>query len=58
MYVGIFDVNQRMEHTKRLLKDKVRLRELLDDDIKELEQSLKDMEEMMSKYEKVTTPMT
>jgi len=53
MYVGIFDVNQRIEHTRKLLRDKVRLRELLDDDIKELEQSLKDMEEMMNKYEKV-----
>jgi len=53
MYVGIFDVKQRIEHTRKLLRDKVRLRELLDDDIKELEQSLKDMEEMMNKYEKV-----
>ena len=53
MYVGVFDMKQRMEHVRKLLKDKVRLRELLDDDIKELEQSLKDIEEMMNKYEKV-----
>ena len=49
MYVGIFDVEQRMEYMRKFLKDKVRLRELVDDDIKELEQSLKDMEEMMIK---------
>lgn len=53
MYVGIFDPKQRLEHTRKLLKDKKRLRELLDDDIQELEQSIKDIEEMIRKYEKV-----
>ena len=49
MYLGIFDLKQRLEHTRRLLKDKIRLREMLDEDIKELEQSLKDIEDMMNK---------
>lgn len=47
MYVGIFDLKQRLEHTKKLLKDKMRLREMLDEDIKELEESIKDIENMI-----------
>lgn len=46
MYLGIFDLKQRLEHTKKLLRDKMKLREMLDDDIKELEQNLKDIENM------------
>lgn len=46
MYLGIFDLKQRLEHTKKLLKDKMKLREMLDDDIKELEKNLKDLENM------------
>ncbi len=46
MYLGVFDLKQRLEHTKKLLKDKMKLREMLDDDIKELEQNLKDIENM------------
>ncbi|WP_164984864.1 hypothetical protein [Ammoniphilus sp. CFH 90114] len=52
MYLGVFDLKQRLEHTRKLLKDKIRLKELLDDDIKELEQSIKDIEDMMNKTEK------
>ncbi|MEW9667737.1 hypothetical protein [Ammoniphilus sp. 3BR4] len=52
MYLGVFDLKQRLEHTRKLLKDKIRLKELLDDDIKELEQSIKDIEDMMSKSDK------
>lgn len=55
MYVGIFDLKQRLDHTRKLLKDKKRLRELLDDDIQELEQSIKDIEDMIQKYDKVLT---
>lgn len=46
MYLGVFDLKQRLEHTRKLLKDKMKLREMLDDDIKELEQNLKDLENM------------
>ncbi|HJV45357.1 MAG TPA: hypothetical protein VJ824_06490 [Bacillota bacterium] len=52
MYVGVFDLKHRLEHTKKLLKDKIRLRELLDDDIKELEQSIEDLEGMVNKSDK------
>jgi hypothetical protein len=52
MYVGVFDLKQRLEHTKKLLKDKIRLRELLEDDIKELEQSIDDLEAMVNKCDK------
>lgn len=50
MYVGVFDLRQRLEQTRKLLKDKIRLRELLDDDIAELEQSLKELEDMVNKW--------
>ncbi|WP_167577593.1 hypothetical protein [Ammoniphilus sp. YIM 78166] len=52
MYLGVFDLKQRLEHTRKLLKDKIRLKELLDEDIKELEQSVKDIEDMMSRCDK------
>lgn len=47
MYLGVFDLKQRLEQTKKLLKDKMKLREMINEDIKELEQSLKDLENFM-----------
>jgi hypothetical protein len=52
MYLGVFDLKQRLEQTRKLLKDKKRLRELLDEDIKELEQSLQELDNMVNKSEK------
>lgn len=47
MYVGIFDLNQRLERTRKLLEEKIHLRKLIEDDIKELERDLKELENMM-----------
>ncbi|WP_170145321.1 hypothetical protein [Ammoniphilus oxalaticus] len=52
---SIFDPRQRMELIRKLLKDKIQLREWLDRDIRELQQSLQDIEEMIvSERDKVT----
>jgi len=47
MYIGIFDLQQRLERTRRLLKEKIHLRKLIEDDIKELEEDLKQLEDMI-----------
>jgi vacuolar-type H+-ATPase subunit D/Vma8 len=52
MYVGVFDLQKRLEQTRKLLKDKYRLKELLDEDIKELEKSIEDQEAMINQFEK------
>ena len=47
MYLGIFDLKERLEHTRRLLREKIHLRKLIDDDIKELEKDIKELENMV-----------
>lgn len=47
MYVGVFNLDQRLEQMKKLLKEKKRLRELLDDDIRVIEKDIKNVESMI-----------
>ncbi|WP_169728846.1 hypothetical protein [Aneurinibacillus terranovensis] len=50
MYLGVFDMEQRVEQMKKLLKEKRRLKELLEDDIREIERDLKALEERMESF--------
>jgi len=47
MYLGVFDLKNRLEHTKRLLNEKVRLKELLEQDIEQLERDLEHLQKIL-----------
>lgn len=49
MYLGVFNLEQRLEQMKKLLKEKKRLKEMLDDDIKSIEKDIKNLEGMIGK---------
>ncbi|WP_170145328.1 hypothetical protein [Ammoniphilus oxalaticus] len=48
MSLGIFDLDHRLEQMKRLLREKLRLKELIEDDIRELEKDLKELKKMLN----------
>lgn len=50
MYLGVFDMNQRLEQTRKVLREKQRLLQLIEDDIRELEQDVQALEEMMGSF--------
>jgi hypothetical protein len=50
MYLGVFNLEQRLEQMKKLLKEKIRLKEMLDDDIKVIEKDIKNLEVMIEKH--------
>lgn len=47
MYVGVFNMEQRLEQMRKLLREKRRLRELLDEDIYSIEKDIKNLEGMV-----------
>lgn len=47
MYLGVFDMNHRLEQTRKVLREKQRLMQLIEDDIRELEKDVQALEEMM-----------
>ncbi len=47
MYLGIFDMNQRLEQTRKILREKQHLKQLIEDDIRELERNVEELEEML-----------
>ncbi|WCK52394.1 hypothetical protein PP175_13095 [Aneurinibacillus sp. Ricciae_BoGa-3] len=50
MYVGVFDVEQRLEQMKKLLKEKKRLKELLESDIEQIERDVHTLEARMESF--------
>ncbi len=50
MYLGVFDMNQRLEQTRKVLREKQHLKKLIEEDIRELEKDVKELEEMMTAY--------
>lgn len=50
VYVGVFDMNQRLEKTRKVLREKQHLKKLIEEDIRELEKDVKELEEMMNQY--------
>ena len=55
MYLGVFDLNQRLEQTRKILREKQHLKKLIEEDICDLEQDVKELEAMTAKHEKYAT---
>ncbi|MFC8688689.1 hypothetical protein [Brevibacillus porteri] len=55
MYLGVFDLNQRLEQTRKILREKQHLKKLIEEDICDLEQDVKELEAMTAKQEKYAT---
>ncbi|MDC0760094.1 MULTISPECIES: hypothetical protein [Brevibacillus] len=55
MYLGVFDLNQRLEQTRKILREKQHLKKLIEEDICDLEQDVKELEAMTTKQEKYAT---
>lgn len=48
VYVGVFDMNQRLEKTRKVLREKQHLKKLIEEDIRELEKDVQELEKMMN----------
>ncbi|QRG66072.1 hypothetical protein [Brevibacillus choshinensis] len=46
MYLGVFDLNQRLEQTRKVLREKQHLKKLIEEDIRDLEKDIQDLEAM------------
>ncbi|ATF14638.1 hypothetical protein HP398_07800 [Brevibacillus sp. HB1.4B] len=55
MYLGVFDLNERLEQTRKILREKQHLKKLIEEDICDLEQDVKELEAMTAKQEKYAT---
>ncbi|MBO8164999.1 MAG: hypothetical protein H0Z34_14990 [Brevibacillus sp.] len=56
MYLGVFDLRQRLEQTRKMLREKQHLKELIEEDIRELEKDVQALEEMLVACADKTTP--
>ncbi len=50
VYLGVFDMNQRLEKTRKVLKEKQHLKQLIEEDIRDLEKDVRAIEEMLDSY--------
>ncbi|QQE75631.1 hypothetical protein KDJ56_06710 [Brevibacillus composti] len=48
MHLGVFDMNKRLEQTRKVLREKQHLKKLIEEDIRELEDDVKKLEEFTS----------
>lgn len=55
MHLGIFDLNQRLEKTRKVLREKQHLKKLIEEDIQALEKDVKDLEAMTDKSKFATS---
>ncbi|MGG1659333.1 hypothetical protein [Brevibacillus sp. NRS-1366] len=55
MYLGVFDLNQRLEQTRKVLREKQHLKKLIEEDIQALEKDVKDLEAMTDKNKLATS---
>lgn len=55
MYLGVFDLHQRLEQTRKVLREKQHLKKLIEEDIQELEKDVKDLEAMTDKNKYATS---
>ncbi len=46
VYLGVFDLNQRLEQTRKVLREKQHLKKLIEEDIRDLEKDIQDLEAM------------
>ncbi len=47
MYLGIFDMKERLEKTRKVLREKQHLKQLIEEDIRQLEKDVQALEEMV-----------
>jgi len=47
LYLGVFDMRQRLEQTRKILREKQHLKKLIEEDIRELEKDVQALEEML-----------
>ncbi|WP_232698186.1 hypothetical protein [Brevibacillus daliensis] len=47
MYLGVFDMKDRLEQTRKVLREKQHLLKLLEDDVRELEDDVQALEGML-----------
>lgn len=50
MYLGVFDMQERLEQTRKVLREKQHLMKLIEEDIRELERDVRELEEMLLSY--------
>lgn len=50
MYLGVFDMNQRLEQTRKVLREKQHLKKLIEEDIRELEKDVQELEAILNNY--------
>lgn len=55
MYLGVFDLNQRLEQTRKILREKQHLKKLIEEDIHDLEKDVQELEAMTTQKEKYAT---
>jgi hypothetical protein len=55
VYLGIFDLKERLEKTRKVLREKQHLKQLIEDDIHQLEKDVQSLEKMVVHYDKVTS---
>lgn len=48
--VGLFDMNKRLEQTRKVLREKQHLKKLIEEDIEELEKDVKELEAIIHKH--------
>jgi hypothetical protein len=52
MYLGVFDMGERLEQMRKLLKEKRRLKELLEQDIQQIERDIDKLEKQLERAER------
>mgnify|MGYP001211808336 CR=1 FL=1 len=50
MYAGLFDMNKRLEQTRKVLREKQHLKKLIEEDIQELEKDVEELEAIINKH--------
>lgn len=47
MYIGVFDLKDRLQQMKKILHDKRQLHSLLEEEIQELEEDIRNLKKML-----------
>ncbi|WPS87103.1 hypothetical protein SMD22_21785 [Brevibacillus halotolerans] len=55
MYIGVFDMQERLDQTRKMLRDKKHLLKMLEEDIRGLENDVQVLEEMLTTFPSDTT---
>ncbi|CAJ1001791.1 MULTISPECIES: hypothetical protein [Bacillales] len=50
MHLGLFDLKQRLEQTRKILREKQQVKRLIEEDIRELEKDVQELEALMNRY--------